>query len=314
MKRMFICAALLVATAACTSTPPASNNAQPSNTGAANANAAATPKTAANVSETDAIAREKQLWDAIRNKDFDGFAGMLADDEVYVSNDGVHDKADTVKGVKELALTDVALSDWKFVAADKDAAVVTYTVALKGTSGGEQIPTQPVRASSAWVNRDGKWLAVYHQDTEVMPAPATPPASKATPAAKPAASPAAPSSTSADVTANENLIWDLLKRKDYDGFASFLASDALEVEAGGVYDKAGSVKGVSDFDFAGATLSDFKVVKFDADASLVTYLVKGPAPAFTAEGERHSTIWVNRDGKWLAVFHHGTPVAKPKAK
>jgi hypothetical protein len=314
MKRTFICAALLVATAACTSTPPASNNAQPSNANAANANAAATPKAAANVSEADAIAREKQAWDAIKNKDFDGFANMLAEDQLDVSNDGVYDKAGSVKGVKDLTLTDVSFSDWKVLAVDKDAAVVTYTVTLKGTSGGQPIKEQPVRASSAWVNRGGKWLAVYHQSTEVMPAPANPPASKATPTAKPAASPAAPSSTTADVTANENLIWDLLKRKDYDGFASFLASDSLEVEAGGVYDKAGSVKGVSEFDFAGTSLSDFKVVKFDADASLVTYLVKGPAPAFTADGERHSTIWANRDGKWLAVFHQGTPVAKPKAK
>jgi hypothetical protein len=30
------------------------------------------------------------------------------------------------------------------------------------------------------------------------------------------------------------------------------------------------------------------------------------------DGERHSTIWVNRDGKWLGLFHHGgTPVVKP---
>jgi hypothetical protein len=32
-------------------------------------------------------------------------------------------------------------------------------------------------------------------------------------------------------------------------------------------------------------------------------------------GERHSTIWVNNGGKWLAALHHGTSVvpAPPKS-
>jgi hypothetical protein len=30
------------------------------------------------------------------------------------------------------------------------------------------------------------------------------------------------------------------------------------------------------------------------------------------DGERQSTIWVNRGGKWLAVFHQGTTIVKPK--
>lgn len=64
----------------------------------------------------------------------------------------------------------------------------------------------------------------------------------------------------------------------------------------------------------GASLSDFKEVKFDNDATLVTYLVKATAKGFDPDGERHSTIWVNRGGKWLAAFHQGTPVMKPPAK
>ncbi len=110
--------------------------------------------------------------------------------------------------------------------------------------------------------------------------------------------------------ANEKAVWETLKTKNYDGFAALLAADAIEVEPNGVFDKAGSVKGVSQFDLSKAQLSEFKSVPFDMDAALVTYLVKlpGPAPA-----ERHSTIWAKRDGKWLAVFHHGTPVSKGTA-
>jgi hypothetical protein len=58
-------------------------------------------------------------------------------------------------------------------------------------------------------------------------------------------------------------------------------------------------------------LSDWKELKIDDDASLVTYLFK--MPGTSQEGERHSTIWTGRDGKWLARFHHGTPATKEPA-
>ena len=87
----------------------------------------------------------------------------------------------------------------------------------------------------------------------------------------------------------------------------------MEIEADGVYDKAGSVKNVGMFDASKAELSEWKTVKFDNDASLVTYLVK--LPGMKPDQERHSTIWVNRNGKWQALFHQGTPVAPmPAAK
>ena len=123
---------------------------------------------------------------------------------------------------------------------------------------------------------------------------------------------AAQASTGADPIANEKMVWDALKSKNFDAFAALLASDSLEVEPEGVHDKAGSVKTVSQFDASKAALSDWKVVKFDDDASLVTYLVKIPGSA--PDGERHSTIWIDRGGKWLALFHHGTPVMKVPAE
>src|SRR5207302_717864 len=94
---------------------------------------------------------------------------------------------------------------------------------------------------------------------------------------------------------------------NYDAFASYLARDSMEIEADGVYDKSGSVKSASMFDFSKAELSDWKTVKFDNDASVVTYAVK--IPGMKPQKEYHSTIWINRDGKWLALFHQGTPAA-----
>ncbi|MGA9993802.1 MAG: DUF4440 domain-containing protein [Pyrinomonadaceae bacterium] len=312
MKRMLLFAALLLAAAACTQTP------EPNAPGA-NANAATTPKAEATVADADVIAKEKAIWDTIKNKNYDGFAAMLADDAIEVSDNGVYDKAGIVKNVKTFEPTEITFSDWKVTKIDKDAAVVSYTVSVKGNSNGKPLPPNTTaRGSSAWLNRGGKWLAVYHQETtpEQMPAPATSPtpAKAATPAPKSSASPTpAAIVTSADVEANEKAVWDAFKHKNYDAFASIVADDATEVESTGVYDKAGIVKGVQMFDATGTTLSDFKVVKFDADAALVTSLVKGPVKVSGPEGERHTTIWANRNGKWMAVFHQGTRAVKPTA-
>lgn len=313
MKRMLLFAALLLAAAACTQSPEPTN--APSN-----ANANATPKAEATVSDADIIAKEKAAWDAIKAKNYDGFAAMLADDALEVEGGGVYNKADTVKNVKTFEPTEVTFSEWKVTKIDKDAAVVSYMVSVKGNFNGKPIPADEatVRASSAWINRGGKWVSFYHQETmpEKMAAPTNSPTpgKSPTPAPKSSASPMpATIAASADVEANEKAVWDAFKQKNYDAFASIVADDATEVEPEGVSDKAGIVKGVQMFDATGSTMSDFKVVKFDADASLVTYTVKGPPKLFGPEGQRHSTIWANRNGKWMAVFHQGTQAVKSMA-
>jgi hypothetical protein len=300
MKKILLLAAAVLTAAACAA-PPTNREA----TSGTNANSAAEAKPAAPLSEADAIAKEKQVWDAIQKKDYDGFGSMLTDNFILVSSEAVYDKAGSINGIKGFEPTDVTFADWKFLPIDKDAALITYTVTAKGKSNGQEITPQPIRASSAWVNREGKWLAIYHQGTEVMNMPPAPAANKVEKAApSPATTPAA-AATSSDVVANEKAVWAALKAKDYNGFASFLAPEAIEVEADAVYAKAGSVKGVEQFDASKAELSDFKALKIDDDAGLVTYTVK--IPGSKPETERHTTIWGNRSGKWLALFHQGTP-------
>ena len=104
-------------------------------------------------------------------------------------------------------------------------------------------------------------------------------------------------------------LFGICSKANYDAFADLLAADFMEVEPDNVYDKAASVKGVSMFNAAKAVLSDFKTVNIDADAAIVTYSVTNPG--VTPGPERHSSIWVNRNGKWMGLFHHGgTPVVK----
>jgi len=293
------------------------------NTGAnAAANSNVNMITGTSGATADAItAKEKQIWDAIKNKNYDAFGNMLSSDMVYVGTNGMSDKAGTISGLKDLNATEVNLSDWKTVVLDEDAVVVIYTADVKGTSGGKPIPPGAVRNSTAWIKRGAEWVVVYHQECPVEEPPAAPTAETSKPAstaantntAGTAATPAG-SGAADDLIAKEKLLWDALKRKDWDTFAAALAEDQIEVGPSGVFDKAGTLAAVKTFDFSKASTSDFKATKLDGDATLVTYMVKAPDPSGKLRDERTSTIWVNRDGKWLAVFHHGTPVMQMPSK
>jgi hypothetical protein len=298
MKKSYALVLLLVLAAAC-ATPPTNREAAPTNT-------AATAPTSTAISEADAIAKEKAIWDAIKNKDYEAYANTLADDQIEVAADGTYDKAASIAAVKQFEPAEISFADWKLLPIDQDAVVLTYTVTVKGKSKGKEFSLESARASSAWVHRAGKWLAMYHQECPVstVPPPPPPKSSAAKTSETPASTPT-PIKTGADPLANENAVWEALKSGNYDRFAGLLAADFIEVEPDGVYDKAGSVKAISQFDFSKTQLSDFKSVSFDKDAALATYVIKPPGrPA-----ERHSTIWASRDGKWLAVFHHGTPIS-----
>jgi hypothetical protein len=317
---MLLPAALLICAAACAPAPTensntnANMNANVSNMNASNMNTASTTT----AQDADIIAKEKEVYDDFKKKDMTAFGALLADDFVYVSSDGVHDKAATVKQAGMGDLTDVALTDFKVLRIDKDAAVVVYNSESKGTSQGKAFDDKS-RESSVWVNRGGKWVAIFHQDCDIRP-PMPPPAAASSNAntsmnsnkATAAASPAAAATPGSDAEANEKMVWDAIKRHDASGFASFLADDAIEVEPDKIYNKSESVSTVTSLPFLSTVaLSEFKTVKIDDDASIVTYTAKGMGPDKKPFTEHHSTVWANRGGKWQATLHHGTPVGPP---
>lgn len=304
MRKLFLCLPCFVLVVACS--PPPTNKSEVANSSSAVPTNSAEP---AAESDSQIIARERSVWEAIKNKEFRTFENFLAPDQMEVGEEGVTDKNGTMESVRALELADVTFSEWRVLRLNPNLVVTTYRVAVKGKQGGKDFPPADVRASSAWVNRDGKWQAIFHQSTSVAKTP--PP----TPAESPArtASPAAGTQTGltgTDPIANEKSVWEMFKTKNYDGFANVLEEKVIEVNDSGVYDKAGIVQGVQGFDATKVETSDFKALNMDKNAALVTYTARVPGPKPMVE--RHSTIWVNRDGKWLVAFHQGTPATEQK--
>jgi hypothetical protein len=332
MKRLIAPAALLMllAASACTTTT------ENANTGAANTNAntnaSATP-TPAGVSQADIEAKEHQIWDAIKAKNWDAFGGMLTDDFVYVTGEGVSSKTQMLDAIKKYDLTDYTFSDVRFVKVDEDLAIIAYTSTEKSSYDGKQTSAKPLHNSSAWVRKGGQWVAASHQETEEMAMPAgaggansnsnagTGSNSNMSAGTGSSNSNANASNTNANANANasplaaeasnpidkEKKVWEEFKAKDYAAFATDLADEFIEVEPTGYYTKASSIDALKQMDASKYVQSDWKETKIDADASIVTYRVKSTDGK---EEEYHSTIWAKRGERWWAFLHQGTPAMK----
>lgn len=304
MKRILALASFLVLVAAC-SNEPAPNTAPSSNAPAATKSAAPT--------EADMTAKEKAIWETLKKKDYVAFGDSLASDFIEVADNGVSDKAAVVAEIKDFVPTEVTFSAWKMLPIDDDAVILTYDVNIKGTFKGQDLPPGTFHTVSVWANRDGKWQAVLYQQTLAKTSPPPPvPATATTKPEKAAPAPAKPAETGPDAIANEKIVWDLFRSRNTEGFGALLDPGFLEIEGDGVYDKAAAIK-AAEFDVSQFALSEWKAAKIDDDAAIVTYLVKSSDPKM--ESQRHTTVWANRGGKWMAMLHIGTTVAKaPAAK
>jgi hypothetical protein len=115
--------------------------------------------------------------------------------------------------------------------------------------------------------------------------------------------------------ANETALWNGWKNKDSKPFQNWLAADGVMIGGEGVGAKADVVKMMPSMpcEVKSFTLSDWKLTMIDTNAALMTY--KGvadgtcagkPIPAVWA-----SSVWVSRNGKWMAFSHQETDVSTP---
>ena len=111
------------------------------------------------------IANEKRvLWEAVVKKQIDVLRDSLADEFLDVSDVGIFTKSETIKLIPDLTIKDYSLDHFKVVFVSREARVVTYEAIQHWTIKGQDAPSH-VRASSVWVNRRGKWLVIFHQES-----------------------------------------------------------------------------------------------------------------------------------------------------
>ena len=125
--------------------------------------------------EKTIIANERAVNDAVAKANVAGFKQHVSADGWSV--DGMMGRmavADFIKDFDKMA-KDMKVSSWditdsKVQWVDANTAVHTYKWAGQGTYQGQPIPS-PVWASTVWTKKNGKWMAVFHQESASMPQP-----------------------------------------------------------------------------------------------------------------------------------------------
>jgi hypothetical protein len=110
---------------------------------------------------------EKAAWDAFRNKQEAGMRNWCAKDYTGVYAEGLTNVKGEVADMAKWKFENVSFADWKVTFPDKDMAVMTYKVMIKGIHDGKDA-SGTYNASTALVNRGGKWMAVLHTETKAQ--------------------------------------------------------------------------------------------------------------------------------------------------
>ncbi len=69
--------------------------------------------------------------------------------------------------IPDLTVQDYSLDKFKVIRLNQTVGVVTYEATQHWTMNGQAVPGH-VRATSVWINRGGKWLVVFHQESTIQ--------------------------------------------------------------------------------------------------------------------------------------------------
>jgi hypothetical protein len=113
---------------------------------------------------TEALGREKAVWQAVKDQKLDDFAAAMAPDYVGLYPDGPRTVAVDVAGIKDVTLHDFEISFFDVRPIDPDTIATTYRIDISGQVHGTAF-TGRYWVASVWHREGGKWRAVLHTQT-----------------------------------------------------------------------------------------------------------------------------------------------------
>jgi hypothetical protein len=103
---------------------------------------------------------ERSFWKEVKAKRWNELEHHIASNYVAISPQGGRlDKAAALAQLQQLQLDDYTLGDVQGEM-NSDTFVVTYTVAMRGTFGGQPLPTEPLRMMTVWQKEKAGWMAI----------------------------------------------------------------------------------------------------------------------------------------------------------
>ena len=118
--------------------------------------------------EKTLIANENKVSEAVAKHDVKTFTDLVASDAVSADQGGFMKVADFLKSLDQMKITSQHVMDMQVVWVDDKTAIVRYTWMGSGTFMGQPLPPMTY-ASTVWTDRNGKWVAVFHQESPAAP-------------------------------------------------------------------------------------------------------------------------------------------------
>ena len=113
------------------------------------------------------IANERALLDAVAKADKPSFQSLvLLPEGIWATKLGFIPMNLLVDRLDDFKLTRWDIVNPRVTWLDKDSAILLYAWAVTGTFGNQPLASTTL-ASTVWTRRNGKWLAVHHQETDV---------------------------------------------------------------------------------------------------------------------------------------------------
>ena len=125
---------------------------------------AATPDNAA------IMAKEKEAWQAFKDKNADAFKKLVDTGFKGVYAEGVVNLTQELADMQKWDMKSFELSDFTSYSDEPDVIVTTYKVTVKGTIGGKDA-SGTYNCGTVWKAEKDVWLALFH--TNVAAAAAT---------------------------------------------------------------------------------------------------------------------------------------------
>jgi ketosteroid isomerase-like protein len=103
---------------------------------------------------------------AFAKQDAAAIKRLMTADHVAVTGyyGGPQTRAEQLKSLKDLKLTEYAPGKLNVKLLGKDTALVTYPLTLQGTFQGKAVPARNF-ASAVWIRRGGQWREAFYQET-----------------------------------------------------------------------------------------------------------------------------------------------------
>jgi hypothetical protein len=107
------------------------------------------------------MAKEKEAWQAFKDKNADAFKKLVDKDFKGVYAEGIVDLKAELDEMQKADMKSFTLSDFTSFSDEKDVIVTTYKCTMQGSNGGKDT-SGTYNCGTVWKMENGVWLAIFH--------------------------------------------------------------------------------------------------------------------------------------------------------